>query len=139
MTYGKIYMMLKSGFKFGDFMNNCRFPMFWSNLHADNKYIYWRHFGSSANECTKRNTQWIIETIFGMSADEFTKAFKAVSRTWKFENTVVFEVFNCTDNTWEYYFRKSDTDPIEFSFGVLESDRFSTENITNLYFSNYFA
>lgn len=39
----------------------------------------WTHYGSSANKATKKDLQWLINTIFGMTASEFEKRF--ITRT----------------------------------------------------------
>lgn len=46
------------------------------------KFIFWNHYGSSANRVSKKNLSWIITEIFRMTPEEFL--FKYTTYTeWK--------------------------------------------------------
>lgn len=72
----RIYKNLNAGYQYGDYLVNVRYPMFTPCLSVSENgvYIRWRHYGSSANDNTKRDLQWIIETIFKTTPEEFEKA-----------------------------------------------------------------
>lgn len=143
MTYRTLLNYLKSGYKFGTLSRDWqRFPVEHINLSADKYYIHFSHFGSSAGMCTVSSLIHIIEDIFGCSsADEFTESFKCIGNTYFFDDpeyTTIFEVFNFKNNTWDYYIGRKYSNAVH-SFGVAETDRFTKEQITNLYNNGYFS
>lgn len=44
-------------------------------VRADNRYIYWHRYGSSAEEATPRGMEFVLTHIFKMSTAEFIRAF----------------------------------------------------------------
>ena len=48
---------------------------FWQVLSADSRFIYWRHYGSSANKNKLESLAWILENIFNMTAEEFLSKY----------------------------------------------------------------
>lgn len=68
-----IFNDLAAGRKYGNFINNVRYPYFDVNLVMDNKYIHWRHYGSSANKATLTDLLWVIEHIFEQTPEQFYK------------------------------------------------------------------
>lgn len=72
----RIYKNLNAGYQYGDYLVNVRYPMFTPCLSVSENsvYIRWSHYGSSANENTKADLQWIIEMIFKTTPEEFEKA-----------------------------------------------------------------
>jgi len=83
----KIMEDLKAGYSYGtdriwNYYNNepYRFPYFDTRLsigygHNLKKYIFWTHFGSSANPVTLRDLEWIITVIFRLSPVEFLQEY----------------------------------------------------------------
>lgn len=73
----RIFENLYQGYHYGYFMTNVHYPMFSTvlSLSCDKKYIRWQHFGSSANSATKTDLQWIIETIFKTTPEQFEKRY----------------------------------------------------------------
>lgn len=55
---------------------------FWEVLGIHNKYIAWRHYGSSANKITLGSLKWIIEVIFQMTPEEFLFKY-TTNNEWK--------------------------------------------------------
>jgi hypothetical protein len=35
------------------------------------EYIFWRHYGSSANKCTRKDLRWVLKEIYHMTPAEF--------------------------------------------------------------------
>ena len=75
-TYADLLRELQSGIRF------CEVTTYrdgTKNLHtvcsADANLIRWNHYGSSANEATPHDMQFVVEVIFKMSLSEFTRAF----------------------------------------------------------------
>lgn len=75
MKYSKelneIYESINNGIKYGEDLENVRFPIFWEVLSANKYYIFWRNYGSSANKNTKKNLLWIITNIFNTTPEQF--------------------------------------------------------------------
>ena len=44
---------------------------FWDVLSANSQYIYWRHYGESANKTSLQNLKWILMEIFKMTPEQF--------------------------------------------------------------------
>lgn len=40
-------------------------------------YIFWSHYGSSANRASLKSLRWIIEVIFDMKPSEFMEKYRA--------------------------------------------------------------
>jgi hypothetical protein len=72
----RIFKNLNAGYQYGEYLVNVRYPMFTPCLSVseNGEYIRWRHYGSSANENTKQALQWLIETIFKTTPEEFEKS-----------------------------------------------------------------
>lgn len=76
-TLKQIYDNLQRGYVYGYMFTNCKYPFFAKVLYKTNMgYIGCEHFGSSANENTKKELRWIIEVIFKCSPDEFVKKYE---------------------------------------------------------------
>lgn len=73
-----IYENINSGKEYGYMINNVTYPYFNTVLYVseNNKYIRWQHYGSSANKNTIKDLQWIIETIFKTTPEEFAKKYE---------------------------------------------------------------
>ena len=73
----RIYENINRGYGYGRFVHNVRFPYFHTCLSVseNGEFIRWEHFGSSANKNTKKELQWIIETIFETTPGEFEKKY----------------------------------------------------------------
>lgn len=73
-----IYKNINAGKEYGYMFNNVTYPFFNTVLSVseNNKYIRWQHFGSSANRNTIDDLQWIIETIFETTPEEFVKKYE---------------------------------------------------------------
>lgn len=143
MTYKTLLNYLKSGYKFGALSRSwMRFPVPSINLRADDTYIHYNRFGSSAGLCTVADLKHIITDIFGCgSADEFVKTYMCIGKTYSFEDaeyTCIFEVLDFSNFTWNYYVGRKYENAV-YSFGVAMTDRFSKEQIQNLYKNGYFS
>lgn len=44
-------------------------------VRADNRYIYWNHYGSSAEPATPQGMEFVLTHIFKMSPAEFIRSF----------------------------------------------------------------
>ena len=47
-------------------------------LRADNRYIYWSNYGSSANKATTKGMEFVIETIFHTDVANFIRKYVAI-------------------------------------------------------------
>lgn len=72
----EIYNNINSGKKYGYVMENVKYPFFYTVLSANEQYIYWQHFGSSANKNTIGNLAWILENIFELSPEKFIEKYE---------------------------------------------------------------
>lgn len=75
-TYADLLAAMQRGWKF------CTVSTYrdgTKNLHtvcsADAHLIRWNHYGSSANEATAKDMQFVVEVIFKMTLPEFIRAF----------------------------------------------------------------
>lgn len=75
----EIYSNLLAGCKYGYTFANVRYPFFnivlshgWSR---GKEYAYWHNAGSSANEFTLSDLNWIIRTIFNLTPTQFKEKF----------------------------------------------------------------
>lgn len=79
MKYSKalneIYENINAGNSYGKDFLNVRYPFFDTALSANKQYIYWRHYGSSANKNTRKELYWIITVIFRMSPEQFLQEY----------------------------------------------------------------
>lgn len=71
-----IYENLNSGKIYGYMFTNCRYPFFDTVLYANDQYIYWSNYGSSATKNKIEKLQWLIETIFKTTPEEFAKKYE---------------------------------------------------------------
>ena len=69
----EIYENINSGKKYGYVMEKVKYPFFDTVLSANEQYIYWQHFGSSANKNTIESLAWILKNIFKLSPEKFIK------------------------------------------------------------------
>ena len=46
-----------------------------TRVHADECYIYWNHYGSSANLATAREMEFVVTQIFQTTLEEFIRKF----------------------------------------------------------------
>lgn len=74
----EIYGNINSGKKYGHVMKNVKYPFFATVLTANEQYIFWQHFGSSANKNTIENLAWILESIFELSPEKFIEKYECV-------------------------------------------------------------
>ena len=72
----EIYNNINNGKKYGDIVKNVKDPFFWTVLIADEKYIYWRYFGESANDNTMDALAWILKNIFKLTPEEFIEKYE---------------------------------------------------------------
>lgn len=72
----EIYKNINNGKKYGYVMKNVKYPFFDTVLSANEQYIFWRHFGSSANKNTIGNLEWILENIFKLTPEEFIEKYE---------------------------------------------------------------
>ena len=75
-TYADLLRWLQGGTRFGevstyrDGTKNLRIV-----LRADEHYIYWRNFGSSANRATPKDMEFVITRIFGTTLPKFLHTY----------------------------------------------------------------
>ena len=77
-TFKELYKRLKDGH---EFENNFSYVCIgtcdrWGSPSYGKDYIYWQHYGQSANTVSFENFKWIAQTIFKCpTANEFIKLF----------------------------------------------------------------
>ena len=78
-----LYEKLVSGERFGMAdQHRLGGTLFYETLSADKDFIYWYHFGSSANRISEENLSWILTEIFKLTPEEFL--FKYITyKEWK--------------------------------------------------------
>ena len=72
----EIYNNINNGKKYGEIEKNVKYPFFWTVLIADEKYIYWRYYGESANDNTMDALAWILKSIFKLTPEEFIEKYE---------------------------------------------------------------
>ena len=72
----EIYNNINNGKKYGDIVKNVKDPFFDTVLSANEQYIYWQHFGSSANKNTMESLAWILKNIFKLTPEEFIEKYE---------------------------------------------------------------
>ena len=78
-----IYDKLLAGEEFGTIdQHRLGGTYFWTVLSADNTYIRWCHYGSSANKTSLKNLKWILTEIFRMTPEQFLFEYTTYSE-WK--------------------------------------------------------
>lgn len=78
-----LYQRLLAGESFGMIeQHRLGGTYFWEVLHANNKYIYWTHYGSSANKLGLNSLKWILSEIFKMTPEQFLYTYTTYSE-WK--------------------------------------------------------
>ena len=78
-----IYDKLKTGDSFGKIdEHRDGGTYFWTVLSANEYYIYWNHYGSSANKISLQNLKWILTEIFKTSPEQFLYDYTTY-REWK--------------------------------------------------------
>ncbi len=76
-----IYDKLLEGESFGKIeKHNAGGTYFWNVLSSDKVYIYWRHYGSSANKISLTSLRWILRTIFNTTAEQFLYDYTTYSQ-----------------------------------------------------------
>lgn len=80
MTYKDIYNDLKRGFEFTDGYSTLCIGTCtrYGSPSYGKDYIYWTHYGSSAEKVSYKNLCWVVHVIFKMTANQFYKAFKKI-------------------------------------------------------------
>ena len=68
MDYQTIFNNLINGETYSDGFNGI-------TVSPNGCYLRYSYFGSSATRCTVENLEWIIETIFGLNAEQFASRF----------------------------------------------------------------
>ena len=75
-SYKDLLDRLNGGLRFGEVME---YRDGTKNIHivlrADERYIYWHHYGSSANSTTERDMKFVIEQIFRMDLPTFIRKY----------------------------------------------------------------
>jgi len=74
-AFDTLYENLLDGVKYGERLANVSYPCFWWTLFYNGKNFVWRHYGQSANPATKEDLHFILNTIFGMTAEQFCKKY----------------------------------------------------------------
>jgi len=75
-----IYDKLKAGESFGKIEPHRQGgTYFWQVLSADEKFIHWNHYGSSANTTCLTSLYWIITTIFKTTPIDFLYEYTTYS------------------------------------------------------------
>lgn len=69
---------LKSGKTYGKTEHGRMGDYFWWQLYKSGEFIYWRHFGQSANRCTLKDLAWIIENIFDTTPEKFMADYECI-------------------------------------------------------------
>ena len=81
----EIYNNLNAGKAYATWIENVRFPMYWTVLQKitgrnGKQLIEWRNAGSSCNGFTKKDLAWILETIFMTTPEQFKKQYLCISQ-----------------------------------------------------------
>lgn len=82
-----IMSAIKSGKVYGRKVENVRYPYFdWCLWYGQSTregacdygrhYIFWSHYGSSAETPNKKKLNWLIRTIFEMKPSEFLEKYE---------------------------------------------------------------
>lgn len=79
-----IYDKLQQGEIFGSIeKHRLGGTYFWDVMCIGNgvggNYIFWRHYGSSANRVSLQNLKWILKEIFKMTPEEFLYKYTTYS------------------------------------------------------------
>lgn len=75
-TAADILARLQAGHTWGEVETYCDGTLhFEAVVRADNRYIYWNHYGSSAEEATLQGMEFVLTHIFKMTPAEFIRAF----------------------------------------------------------------
>ena len=86
-----IYKELLAGESFGKIDKHSLWvTYFWTVLFADEKYIRWCHYGSSANKTNLKNLNWILTEIFKTTPEQFLYDYTTYSE-WKRINNYYIE------------------------------------------------
>ena len=82
-----IYNKLLSGEIFGKIDKHTQGgTYFWETLYVGSgvggEFIFWRHFGSSANRVSLQNLKWILTEIFKVTPEQFLYDYTTYNE-WK--------------------------------------------------------
>ena len=78
----RIMENLKNGKRYGKQVDYVRYPYFSTvlSIHESNynskNYIFWCHYGSSANKVTLKDLDWIIRVMFNMTPEQFEAEYE---------------------------------------------------------------
>lgn len=83
-VFNEIYNNLNDGKVYATWIENVRFPMYWTVLQKitgrnGKELIEWRNAGSSCNGFTKKDLAWILETIFETTPEQFTARYECIT------------------------------------------------------------
>lgn len=75
-----LYDELMKGTAFGRVSTDTRFPVFRAAIQRGrtiqtHRLFCWQHYGSSANNATKKDLRWLLKNIFELSATEFLQRY----------------------------------------------------------------
>lgn len=65
---------------------------FWDVMYAGTSevtgktLIFWRHYGSSANKCTRKDLRWLLKEIYHMTPAEFLAEYTTLREFNRIEN-----------------------------------------------------
>lgn len=74
----RIMRHLEAGHSYTEWMDSIKYPGWWWVLNANKEYIFWRHYGQSANDKTLGDLGWIIREIFKMTPVEFENKYTPI-------------------------------------------------------------
>ena len=94
----EIYSNLDNDMIYATWHEDYRFPMYWGVLKKDlsrsgKPILAWNNYGSSAEDFTRQDLKWLIETIFKTTPEQFIKQYECVSR---------FDYNHCIHNGKDY-------------------------------------
>ena len=88
----RIYKNLNNGGYYGRmFPAKVRYPFFDTVLWiSTSNYIYWHHYGESANKNTLEDLEWVINVIFNMTPSEFVKTYHVRQNNMHYLDEIVY-------------------------------------------------
>lgn len=82
-----IYHKLMNGESFGSIEpHRLGGTYFWLVLYSDGQFIYWTHYGSSANKASLENLKWILQEIFQLTPEQFLFNYTTYSKYEKIDS-----------------------------------------------------
>lgn len=78
-SIGRIMSNLRAGLRYGNYMDDVRYPMYRCSLwlSPDGRYIEYSHYGSSAVKATPEKLLWLITRIFKLRPAGFEQRYDA--------------------------------------------------------------